>query len=1265
MLFLVLLSTMATNAWSGTINETFDEWSTSVGEGWDLSTSATIGGYGYTFEVASDYKRGSSGKGIKANSSTAYLISPTVTGDVKFYYRGQSSKSSYTCKLYVYEWDEEKGTITGDALFSYNPGKGNATTTYTEATISLESSAKRLAFNLQNCWLDDFSGEEAPVGPVAVTGVTLNKTETTLIAGQNETLTATIAPARATNKNVTWASSDESVATVSSEGVVTAVAAGSATITVTTEDGKFTATCDVTVNAFVHVTSVALNKTETTIFVGDTETLTATVSPNDASNQNITWSSSDETVATVVDGTVTALKAGTTTITVTSEDGAKTATCAVTVQNVVVTGVTLDVTSATLIAGGTVTLTPTVAPSNATNKAVSWSTSNAEVATVSNGVVTAVAVGTATITVTTEDASQTATCTINVVPSLTVNDGAATNTYVPLYGTYADKVGRGNSQFIIPAADMEDMDGGTINQMIFYYDGTPTWSSNNNPVFNVYLKEVDYTVFDSKAFVDWEDEVFDGAIVLDGGKVTLTLNTPYNYNGGNLLVGFKEKTAGGYVTVNWLGKSTTTNCAVNNNSGATSYSYAKFLPKTTFAYTPGTPKAKMVVTPAAIDFGTISSTSTTEDKQKTLTISNNTDKANLTNIAVSCTGEGFAVTALPRNYINATGENSTDIELTVSFSGTTEKAYAGTITVKADDQTDAVVNLTATYADDPATMTVKEEGAAEPVGATVAFGEKGKQVSKTFEVSNDGDRTLYVTSIASDNTTDFTVSPSSLEVAGHSTETFTVTFVYGDGAVLDTEEKANITLQATGLSDVTFAVSGTRIEQWSEDFSGNALPAGWEMDGTQYWKFSDGVAHGKSVYGQNRTKALTTPKLLVERTTDVLTYKVKSTSTGVSVKIKYAKDGGDFTELKTTALENSMAEFMSQEITGLEAGVYQFQFMNDDYDLDDLEGFKLVPPAAHEAEVKTVTIPTTGNQYIEYTASVDVKVTGTNDERLTVKFKIGDTQYGSDVVKNVTSGSTETFEVTFTPTAAVSGEACFTIESNDIAQFESDKKTVTIAAATVLDETVGLDGLTTGTKASLLLNYTPSNGWNTIAVPFALTTDMMNTIYGTGWKAYEFKSYNEGALQFDNTTTFLAGYPYVVYVETAPVHAEGIKLTDVDVSTLSEQYDASNGAKFKANFTPKDVGDWKLEDKIYGITADGKIKAAGAKASMKAFRGFIDLSGVATSRPLSLWFDDMTTGIVSLENADEQEKAYNLQGQRVEKATKGLYIVGGRKVVRK
>ncbi len=149
-------------------------------------------------------------------------------------------------------------------------------------------------------------------------------------------LSATVVGTNDPSQVVTWSSNNTSVATVSTTGVVTAKATGSATITATSElDPTKSGTCTVTViDSTVHVTGVSLNKNATTIAAGGSETLSATVSPSNATNKNITWTSSNASVATVSNGTVTGVATGEATITATSVDGGKTATCVVTVTEV-------------------------------------------------------------------------------------------------------------------------------------------------------------------------------------------------------------------------------------------------------------------------------------------------------------------------------------------------------------------------------------------------------------------------------------------------------------------------------------------------------------------------------------------------------------------------------------------------------------------------------------------------------------------------------------------------------------------------------------------------------------------------------------------------------------------------------------------------------------------------------------------------------------------------------------------------------------------
>ncbi|MBA4053901.1 MAG: hypothetical protein C0490_04240, partial [Marivirga sp.] len=236
------------------------------------------------------------------------------------------------------------------------------------------------------------------VTTVPVSSVSLTPATVTLSPGASQQLTATISPTNATNKNVTWSSNNTSIATVNTSGLVTAVAGGTATITVATVDGNKISTSAITVAAAtVPVSSVSLAPAAVTLSPGASQQLTATISPTNATNKSVTWSSSNTSIATVnTSGLVTAVAGGTATVTATTVDGKK-----ISISAITVTAVTVSVTAASvapstipLITGGTYQLSASVTPADATNKSVTWKSSNTGVATINTtGLVTATGAG--------------------------------------------------------------------------------------------------------------------------------------------------------------------------------------------------------------------------------------------------------------------------------------------------------------------------------------------------------------------------------------------------------------------------------------------------------------------------------------------------------------------------------------------------------------------------------------------------------------------------------------------------------------------------------------------------------------------------------------------------------------------------------------------------------------------------------------------------------------------------------------------------------
>ena len=228
--------------------------------------------------------------------------------------------------------------------------------------------------------------------------IKLDATSKSLSIGGSFTLTPTVTPSNA-DYTLIWKSDNTSVVTVSDKGEVVAVGIGTGVVTATTQNG-LTASCKVTVTAVP--TSITVTPATLTLTELDTAQLTATVAPTDAGDKSVVWSSSDPTVVTVDNtGKITAVKAGKGTITATTVNGIK-GTCEVTVEAKIYEAekIQFDKSSYSVMQGSTLTLNPQVLPEQTTDKTIIWKSENPEIATVENGVVTGVSVGTTAIVAT-------------------------------------------------------------------------------------------------------------------------------------------------------------------------------------------------------------------------------------------------------------------------------------------------------------------------------------------------------------------------------------------------------------------------------------------------------------------------------------------------------------------------------------------------------------------------------------------------------------------------------------------------------------------------------------------------------------------------------------------------------------------------------------------------------------------------------------------------------------------------------------------------
>ena len=233
----------------------------------------------------------------------------------------------------AFEWSYPQN-IT--CLATYPPIMENSSCFHYNATLYVPTNSIN-AYRSTDYWYRFENIIELGAESILATSISLNKTSATMTEGNTLQLTATVLPTNATNRTVTWKSSNTSVATVSSSGLVTAKSSGSVTITATTTDGtNLSASCAVTVQQnIIYATSISLNKTSATMTEGNTLQLTATVLPTNATNRTVTWKSSNTSVATVSSsGLVTAKYPGSATITATTTDGTNlSANCSVTVES--------------------------------------------------------------------------------------------------------------------------------------------------------------------------------------------------------------------------------------------------------------------------------------------------------------------------------------------------------------------------------------------------------------------------------------------------------------------------------------------------------------------------------------------------------------------------------------------------------------------------------------------------------------------------------------------------------------------------------------------------------------------------------------------------------------------------------------------------------------------------------------------------------------------------------------------------------------------
>lgn len=553
----------------------------------------------------------------------------------------------------------------------------------------------------------------------------------------------------------------------------------------------------------------------------------------------------------------------------------------------------------------------------------------------------------------------------------------------------------------------------------------------------------------------------------------------------------------------------------------------------------------------------------------------------------------------------------------------------------------------------------------------IAFGRVNEVKTETVTVSNSGDADLVAT-IANDNTANFTVSTESLTVAPGETGTFTVTYNYAEGTWGTFTANIKVTPNYGSTYDVkTITASATSKDPnvWDEDFEEGSIPETWTNEGV--WKVSTPTASGNNgtkmatISSYNNPKTLTTPRLAA-KAGDVLSFYIGMQYDDEPLTIEYSNDD----RATWNVIEDGVASYTASgdiAFTAPADGKYFLRFTGTFAMLDNFSGFKLDLPAA-DAVITASSLPATGNQFVAYNASVTVENKGTEAQVAVAKLFVNGEEKASDEAELAVAASA-TIDLSFVPEEAITdGTATIEVTLKDVEDFAAKtvEATINIAAAPVIDETAE-NSFTTGILPVAVLNYTPKNGWNTIGVPFQLTNDILTTIFGEGWKAYELTGYSNNEISFSQTTNFVAGYPYIIYAEAAPQEAS-FKLENLYISSDTEREDVRGGLAFRSTFAPIAPGqltEW------WGVTNQGRIQPAGSGASLKALRGYFYMNTEAPDTKLNearIVYINLDGTVTAISSVKAQLKAdgntYDLSGRKLTGNLKqGVYIQNGKKIV--
>ena len=543
--------------------------------------------------------------------------------------------------------------------------------------------------------------------------------------------------------------------------------------------------------------------------------------------------------------------------------------------------------------------------------------------------------------------------------------------------------------------------------------------------------------------------------------------------------------------------------------------------------------------------------------------------------------------------------------------------------------------------------------------SNIAFGALRASDTQTVTVTNTGVGSMDV-SIANDNTTDFTVSATSLTGIGEGeSKTFDVTFNYNAESLGD--KSANITVtpsyDETDAKTIEVSATAANAAVW-EDFT-DGIPSTWYNENDSWLNYVTNLS-GWASPGYNSTHVLRTPRLYAEA----------GSTLGFDVKIV-----GKYTSNKVTASYSTdrvtwstPVDYTDDGTYAIEApatGYYWVQFTASQAGIDNITGWTVADPI-HETRLGDTTIPATGTAYGTYTAYVVVKELGGSNETVTAELYFGEEKVAEQTGIAVNGNRDVTVSLSYLPTETFDGKVYIKVTGENIGTLESDKVDVVISETPYVFDEDSDENPVISSNSVVKVKYTARQGWNTIVMPFSLSSSpaYMNTIFGEGWKAYAIDASDEGTISFKSTTYMATTTPFIVYAPNAESHPNGVYLQNVSAGSYNWGHtninQTTDDITFKGTFAP--IAAPGMEGK-YGVTSEGKIAKGGSKASIKAYHAYFEVPAGLGIKGFVIDGEDATDiGLVQMVEGSDKP-VYNMSGQKVQKAQRGIYIINGKKVV--